>query len=92
MNSVNNQILEPSDDLEKKILAVWKEVLAISDIGVLDDFFSKGGQSILSFQVSTKLKKQGILIKPFDILQHRTVAALAAEVKKRTGDIGEGDA
>jgi acyl carrier protein len=48
----------PRTELESTIAAVWREVLELDEVGVTDNFFDIGGQSVLMLQVYGKLQKQ----------------------------------
>jgi hypothetical protein len=41
----------PSDEVERKICAVWQDMLGIGKVGVLDNFFDLGGHSLLAVRV-----------------------------------------
>ncbi|MBC8756558.1 amino acid adenylation domain-containing protein [Kordia sp. YSTF-M3] len=67
----------PSTDLEIKICEIWQEVLNLDKIGISDDFFRIGGDSILSIQLSSRLRKQGLNFSVRAIFDHRTISKLA---------------
>ncbi|MFD0415214.1 amino acid adenylation domain-containing protein [Streptomyces sp. NPDC127108] len=75
---------------EEKVLAgVYAEVLGLGRVGVDDDFFAVGGDSIRSIQVVSRAKAQGIEITPRQIFECRTVADLAlAAVENRLAGAG----
>ena len=60
------------NELEKNIADVWCDVLAINQIDPQDNFFSIGGDSILSIQVVSELKKRGLECSVYDIFKHPT--------------------
>jgi hypothetical protein len=60
-------------------LEIWKQVLGKDDIGVEDDIFTLGGDSILIFQISTRATRAGIPITPAQVFRLRNIAALVAE-------------
>jgi amino acid adenylation domain-containing protein/non-ribosomal peptide synthase protein (TIGR01720 family) len=68
----------PRSDREAILLGVISAVLDIDGIGVDDDFFTLGGDSISSIAVCGRARKAGVRITPRDIFRRRTVAALAA--------------
>ncbi|VEG55906.1 peptide synthetase [Mycolicibacterium aurum] len=68
----------PRSDHESILLDVVSAVLDIDGLGVDDDFFSLGGDSISSITVCARARKAGLHITPRDIFRRRTVAALAA--------------
>jgi len=82
----DEQVL-PSTGLEKTIAAIWQEVLGVDTIGIHQNFFEIGGQSILLAQVLSRLQQR--LQRPLsmvELLRYPTVASLAsslAEVEER---------
>ena len=72
-------VILPCNDTEEKLLEIWRHVLGISDIGIEDDIFDLGGDSILIFQITTRANKAGVAITPAHVFRLRTVAALASE-------------
>ncbi len=68
----------PRSERESILLKVISTVLDLDGIGVDDDFFSLGGDSISSIAVCGRARKAGLHLTPRDIFRRRTVAALAA--------------
>jgi amino acid adenylation domain-containing protein len=69
----------PRNDAERALLEIWKQVLGNDGIGVEDDIFELGGDSILIFQISTRANRAGIPLTPARMFRLRTIAALVAE-------------
>ncbi|WP_434090518.1 amino acid adenylation domain-containing protein, partial [Nocardia beijingensis] len=67
----------PSTPAELVIAEVIGEVLGIERVGLDDDFFALGGDSIVSIQVVSRSRARGVNFAPRDVFEHRTVAALA---------------
>ncbi len=63
---------------EAALLAIWKTVLRREDIGVEDNFFDLGGDSIIGVQIVAKAQEQGLKLEPTQIFELQTVAAQAA--------------
>ncbi|MFP5285682.1 MAG: condensation domain-containing protein, partial [Thermoanaerobaculia bacterium] len=59
---------------------IWAAVLGLETVSVEDNFFELGGHSIQSIQISHRAAAAGIEVTPRDLLQHPTVAGLAALV------------
>lgn len=72
-------ITAPRNESETKLLEIWKQVLGKENIGVEDDIFTLGGDSILIFQISTRASRAGIPLTPAQVFRLRTIAALVAE-------------
>lgn len=48
-------------ETEKELVGIWEEILGISGIGVLDNFFSLGGHSLIATRLLSRIKnKTGI--------------------------------
>ncbi|MFF4139228.1 amino acid adenylation domain-containing protein [Streptomyces mirabilis] len=62
---------------EQALCEVFGEVLGVGSIGVDDDFFTVGGDSIRSIQVVARARARGIEVSPREVFEHRTVARLA---------------
>jgi amino acid adenylation domain-containing protein len=69
---------EPGTSVEQVLAAVWAEVLRVEKVGLHDNFFALGGDSILSIQICARAQKAGVRISPRLLFQHQTVATLAA--------------
>ncbi|MFD8546328.1 amino acid adenylation domain-containing protein [Streptomyces sp. NPDC059649] len=67
----------PSTPAELVLAGVFAEVIGLDQVGVDDDFFAVGGDSIRSIQVVSRARTQGIQVTPRQIFECRTVAELA---------------
>ncbi|MDB5996274.1 MAG: peptide synthase, partial [Pseudomonas sp.] len=76
----------PSNALELTLAQIWCDVLNVAQVGLNDNFFELGGDSILSIQVVSRARQQGIHFSPRDLFQHQTVQTLAA-VASRTEQV-----
>ncbi|MFI6997607.1 amino acid adenylation domain-containing protein [Nocardia sp. NPDC050175] len=78
----------PQTMAELTIAEVIGEVLNIERVGLDDDFFALGGDSIVSIQVVSRCRGRGVTFTPRDVFESRTVAALAkaAVVEDGPGD------
>jgi amino acid adenylation domain-containing protein/non-ribosomal peptide synthase protein (TIGR01720 family) len=52
------EYVAPSNQLEEKLVAIWQQVLNRKDIGVTDNFFAAGGNSIKIIQLSRLISQQ----------------------------------
>ncbi|HBL26456.1 MAG TPA: non-ribosomal peptide synthetase, partial [Acidobacteria bacterium] len=68
----------PRTAAEKILAAIWCEILRVEEVGVHDNFFDLGGDSILSIQIVSRANQAGIPLAPRDLFRHQTIAALAA--------------
>ncbi|QWF85355.1 non-ribosomal peptide synthetase [Amycolatopsis sp. CA-230715] len=71
----------PRTEAEATLLRLMADVLCVPELGVHDDFFALGGDSIVSIRLAEAARAAGIVVRPRDVLAARTVAALAATVE-----------
>jgi len=73
----------PRSDAEHVVAEVWADLLRSPDIGVDDDFFALGGDSILGAQVTARLRERFAIDLPLRALfDAPTVARLAAGIEQ----------
>ncbi|MDY7229483.1 non-ribosomal peptide synthase/polyketide synthase [Hyalangium rubrum] len=82
------QYAAPRTKAEEVLCAIWAQVLDVPRVGIHDNFFALGGDSILSIQVLTLAQQQGIRFSLQQLFQHQTVATLlqAAQVSTATSE------
>jgi amino acid adenylation domain-containing protein len=69
---------QPPRDSEEEILAaIWADLLGVDGVGIADDFFELGGDSILAVQVVSQARNAGLWITPAQVIDLGTVAELA---------------
>ena len=81
----NKEYIEPRNEIELKLCAIWSDLLCMpmEQISVDDDFFSLGGDSLLTIKLSFKI--QSALIKNVsiaDVFNNRTIEQLALYIIK----------
>ena len=68
-------------ETEKKIQAIWAELLGLTKVSVQDDFFVLGGHSLLMIQLISRLRQAFGMGIPLDaILEVRTIAGQAERI------------
>ncbi|WXH33848.1 D-alanine--D-alanyl carrier protein ligase [Myxococcus stipitatus] len=70
----------PRDAKEAALAAIWAQVLGRPHVGLHDDFFELGGDSILGIQVISRAAQAGLHFGAKQLFDHATVARLAAVV------------
>ncbi|NJP18559.1 MAG: amino acid adenylation domain-containing protein [Hydrococcus sp. CRU_1_1] len=83
------EIIAPRTSIEEKLVKIWAEVLQVDKIGVENNFFELGGDSIVSLQVIAKANQAGLQLTPKQIFEHQTIAELATVAKITTTKIAE---
>jgi amino acid adenylation domain-containing protein len=78
----------PRSALENTIAAIWQQVLRVDHVGIHDDFFDLGGNSLLMLQIISKIRERSSVdVDMGALFEGATVAALAAQIE-RTVDRG----
>ncbi|MCB1037197.1 MAG: non-ribosomal peptide synthetase, partial [Acidobacteria bacterium] len=67
----------PRTEAERALAEIFAEVLGVERVGVEEDFFALGGDSILSLQITSRAQRAGLQVTPRQVFEHPTVAALA---------------
>ncbi len=79
----------PRNDVERSFVSIWEEVLSINRIGIYDNFFALGGDSILSIQINGKALNMGLKFPANEIFKSQTIAELAQHVELKLDSIEE---
>ncbi|MDW5322252.1 AMP-binding protein [Plantactinospora sp. KLBMP9567] len=81
----------PRTEVEERMAQAWAELLDVGSVGVHDNFFEIGGDSLLAVEVAAQLRvRLGVELDAVTIFELATVAELARYVAEdRAGDPGE---
>ncbi|WP_025598352.1 condensation domain-containing protein, partial [Burkholderia sp. WSM2230] len=74
--------MAPSNEVESVLLSIWSAVLGRDDLGVADNFFEAGGDSIQSLQIIARAREAGWRLTPRQIFEHPTVSGLAQRAQR----------
>jgi acyl carrier protein len=78
---LKDAFIAPRTDTERKIAAIWREVLQLKQVGIHDDFFDPGGHSLLATHVISRISDALEVAVPLESLfEDPTAAALAGQV------------
>ncbi|MBC8947242.1 amino acid adenylation domain-containing protein [Xenorhabdus indica] len=69
--------IAPRNALETQLCTIWQEILGLAQVGIEDNFFRIGGDSIVSIQLVSKLRQAGFTVQVKSIFKAPTVARLA---------------
>jgi aryl carrier-like protein len=70
----------PRSEHEEVLAFIWQELLGIDQVGIWDNFYELGGDSIIGLQVVARANQAGIRITPRQLFENQTVAELAAVI------------
>ena len=81
MGGERTELVVPQAQVEETLARIWGQVLGVEQVGINDNFFALGGDSILSIQIGTRAAQVGLRLTPKLLFQHQTIAELAAVVE-----------
>ena len=82
----NSHMIQPSNEVQKTVADIWKEVLGRETIGLNENFFDLGGHSLLLAKVRSKISKtMNIDLQVMDLFKYPTVNTLSEYLEQRLG-------
>ena len=70
----------PRNEVQRQIAEIWQDVLQVDRVGVEDNFFDLGGDSILTIQIISRAAQLGLRFTSKQLFQFQTIAELAKVV------------
>ncbi|MEO8041987.1 MAG: amino acid adenylation domain-containing protein [Acidobacteriota bacterium] len=70
----------PTNEEELMLSEIWSAVLRLDKVGINDDVFELGGDSLLIFQIVTRATQSGLKITPKQVFEQRTVAGIVRDL------------
>jgi amino acid adenylation domain-containing protein/non-ribosomal peptide synthase protein (TIGR01720 family) len=75
----DHEYVAPTTETEQMICKIWEEVLGLQRVGITDNFFKIGGNSILAIQLSHRMSKAlNHEIKVADVFMNSTIRELVS--------------
>ncbi|HDR4862823.1 amino acid adenylation domain-containing protein [Bacillus thuringiensis] len=74
---INSECVGPRNSNEQILTTIWKRVLGVKNVGIYDNFFEIGGDSILSIQIISQASQVGLKLTPKQMFECPTIAELA---------------
>jgi phthiocerol/phenolphthiocerol synthesis type-I polyketide synthase E len=72
----------PRTELERRVAAIWSELLGIASLGVHDDFFELGGHSLLATRVLARVQDLlGVRLTLRDVFDGPTVHQMSLRIE-----------
>ncbi len=72
----------PRNAAEAVLASIWRELLQREHIGIDDNYFALGGDSISAIQLVSRLRKEGWQLAIREIFQRPTIALLAPQLRR----------
>ncbi|WP_121612455.1 non-ribosomal peptide synthetase [Mesobacillus foraminis] len=81
LEDANEGFEAPRNEMERKIVEVYQDVLGAAKVSVYDSFFELGGDSLLSIKLVSKLREKGYVVDPKMVFMFQTPWALAEMIE-----------
>ena len=81
-----HDFVAPQTNQEKLLCEILSEVLRVKQVGVTDNLFELGADSLHVFQITSRAEKAGLAITPKMVLQHRTVTGILKAAAETGGE------
>jgi amino acid adenylation domain-containing protein len=78
----------PRDETEKQLAGIWADMLQVGQVGIQDNFFDLGGDSILAIGVGARASQCGIHFTVGDLFSQPTIAGLRARIDQGDRTVG----
>jgi len=79
--NLSNSYIAPTNELEKQIAEIWQEVLGVTQVGIYDNFYELGGDSLIATQLVSRLRAKFPVELPLrDFLMEAMIPAKQAEL------------
>jgi amino acid adenylation domain-containing protein/FkbM family methyltransferase len=80
--SLDRPVEPPTSATEMLLVRIWTEVLGVSPIGIQDDFFELGGDSLIGLKMAARSRDLGVPVSVDQLFQKRTIRELAATIEQ----------
>jgi acyl carrier protein len=75
--------LGPRNDVETRLVSIWRELLKVEEPGVTENFFALGGNSLLAMQILARVRKTfEVEISIRSLFDRPTIEELAREIER----------
>ncbi|MEC0714024.1 bacitracin non-ribosomal peptide synthetase BacA [Bacillus haynesii] len=74
----------PRNEIERKLVQVWREILGIEDIGISHHFFAAGGDSIKALQIISRLAKMNLKLEMKALFANPKIKDLSRLITEET--------
>ncbi len=78
--NLGTEYMDPRDESESALVAAWSDILGRDNIGIHDNYFALGGDSIKAIQIASRLAQSGWKLELRDLFRYPSVAELGAHI------------
>lgn len=75
------EYVAPRTETEKLLCEIWQNLFALENVGIFDNFFKIGGDSISVMRLVFEIKKRGFSVSAKAVFKHQTISELSCSLK-----------
>jgi phthiocerol/phenolphthiocerol synthesis type-I polyketide synthase E len=76
-------------ETEKQLMTMWQDTFGVTDIGLDEDFFELGGNSLVAVQLAVRVRETfGVNVPGVAVIEFPTVATLARRIDELAAEQG----
>jgi amino acid adenylation domain-containing protein len=80
--ALEENYVAPASEVEQSLAEIWAQVLGLERVGVEDNYFTLGGDSIRSIEIRAKAHARGLNISVQELFQYQTIRGLARQLRE----------
>ncbi|MDF5727414.1 MAG: amino acid adenylation domain-containing protein [Rhizonema sp. PD38] len=81
---LDEAFVAPRTSEEKVLAEIWNQILGLKQVGIYDNFFALGGDSIRSIQVQSQAQERGLCFSLQQLFKHQTIHELVQNLTEST--------
>lgn len=85
---LSTKFIAPRDEVERDLSGMWRELLGLREVGIHDDFFEVGGQSLIAVRLFNKIRKRWSVDLPLSTLFEAPTIERCAEIIREEAGLG----
>ena len=74
------EYVAPRNEAEEQLAAIWQDLLGVEQVGIYDNFFQLGGQSLLAIRLIARIQKLGYTLNIGDFYADPNIALLSTKL------------
>ncbi|NWN77335.1 non-ribosomal peptide synthetase [Bacillus sp. (in: firmicutes)] len=90
--SAGTELEPPRNEIERKLVQIWREILGAEDIGISHHFFASGGDSIKALQIVSRLARLNLKLEMRELFAHPKIKDLSKYIRKETKEQSHNEA
>ena len=84
---ITETYVKPRNETERILTTIWQNVLDIPQVGIRDNFFNIGGDSLTAMNISLLSAENGIEVSPLQIINKPTISRLTESGVRQSSEV-----